>query len=70
MEPGLRDREYAGQANAALSIVYGLQWSPVLETGNTTESRQSIIGRSSAAMEPGLRDREYLPRPSQPRHCI
>ncbi len=34
MEPGLRDREYL--ARMAFRVLVGtLQWSPVLETGNT-----------------------------------
>ena len=42
-----------------------LQWSPVLETGNT---RQGARHREEnhAAMEPGLRDREYQGRHRRP----
>ena len=36
MEPGLRDREYALAAGPADAAEYVLQWSPVLETGNTS----------------------------------
>ena len=36
-----------------------LQWSPVLETGNTDRIISVIRSACSAAMEPGLRDREY-----------
>ena len=35
MEPGLRDREYATRRQKFL-LLAELQWSPVLETGNTT----------------------------------
>ena len=35
MEPGLRDREYRSLRAFALSPIERLQWSPVLETGNT-----------------------------------
>ena len=34
MEPGLRDREYQ-IAELVTRIMWLLQWSPVLETGNT-----------------------------------
>ena len=34
MEPGLRDREYASRSSVTFRA-YPLQWSPVLETGNT-----------------------------------
>ena len=36
MEPGLRDREYVGPAGLATARQILLQWSPVLETGNTS----------------------------------
>ena len=36
-----------------------LQWSPVLETGNTSYLREWLSEGQIAAMEPGLRDREY-----------
>ena len=39
-----------------------LQWSPVLETGNTECPVKSVCWAQAAAMEPGLRDREYLAR--------
>ena len=35
MEPGLRDREYAEEGAGLEDIRVLLQWSPVLETGNT-----------------------------------
>ena len=35
MEPGLRDREYVVLVNGRPSLYAKLQWSPVLETGNT-----------------------------------
>ena len=35
MEPGLRDREYEQVLMYLLSTNHRLQWSPVLETGNT-----------------------------------
>ena len=35
MEPGLRDREYLLGHLALIARQYTLQWSPVLETGNT-----------------------------------
>ena len=38
-----------------------LQWSPVLETGNTCSRTYVHMPRRVAAMEPGLRDREYDP---------
>ena len=38
-----------------------LQWSPVLETGNTSRGWYRAAWRRVAAMEPGLRDREYHP---------
>ena len=59
MEPGLRDREYApprGRPQPGTSV---LQWSPVLETGNTASRQQWYDEYERAAMEPGLRDREY-----------
>ena len=59
MEPGLRDREYWEAAATARRGVCWLQWSPVLETGNTRSSRRGRPSRKRAAMEPGLRDREY-----------
>ena len=34
MEPGLRDREYGNTMTTNANITL-LQWSPVLETGNT-----------------------------------
>ena len=37
-----------------------LQWSPVLETGNTAGGVQGVVEHPLAAMEPGLRDREYM----------
>ena len=58
MEPGLRDREYeVGVYGLFVGAV--LQWSPVLETGNTSRCSTGIRSRNAAAMEPGLRDREY-----------
>ena len=40
MEPGLRDREYSsGTTNT--SGTCALQWSPVLETGNTSPLERS-----------------------------
>ncbi len=36
-----------------------LQWSPVLETGNTAAIIEGLLTDGWAAMEPGLRDREY-----------
>ena len=36
-----------------------LQWSPVLETGNTFSLTSAPGEGGEAAMEPGLRDREY-----------
>ena len=60
MEPGLRDREYeVGVYGLFVGAV--LQWSPVLETGNTSRCSTGIRSRNAAAMEPGLRDREYPP---------
>ena len=38
-----------------------LQWSPVLETGNTRRLAARRRRYAVAAMEPGLRDREYDP---------
>ena len=38
-----------------------LQWSPVLETGNTSTAMSRAVRILGAAMEPGLRDREYRP---------
>ena len=59
MEPGLRDREYEVLLASWSSCRSMLQWSPVLETGNT-RNREVDAGCSvRAAMEPGLRDREY-----------
>ena len=58
MEPGLRDREYRGGTRDSGTRGIMLQWSPVLETGNTRCSHLNGCA-SSAAMEPGLRDREY-----------
>ena len=47
-----------------------LQWSPVLETGNTCPPDPHPRLGSVAAMEPGLRDREYAaavdPRDREP----
>ena len=60
MEPGLRDREYSAAA-ASRCRGASLQWSPVLETGNTIFDRSPAISEYVAAMEPGLRDREYVP---------
>ena len=53
MEPGLRDREYttiaaAWEADSAL-----LQWSPVLETGNT--SCKAFLERSTGCSCNGAR---------------
>ncbi len=59
MEPGLRDREY-GPVPPGARPAPGLQWSPVLETGNTWEVFAAQMLAALAAMEPGLRDREYL----------
>ena len=58
MEPGLRDREYAFAANP-IGRAVALQWSPVLETGNTNPPVAGRPREDRAAMEPGLRDREY-----------
>ena len=64
MEPGLRDREYPVRTSAGLWSICWLQWSPVLETGNTQEYLNTLVPEGWAAMEPGLRDREYqLPSP-------
>ena len=60
MEPGLRDREYAVEA-VADGLWEELQWSPVLETGNTRPQHVACWACVRAAMEPGLRDREYMP---------
>ncbi len=35
MEPGLRDREYDAVEQLLSEALDWLQWSPVLETGNT-----------------------------------
>ena len=59
MEPGLRDREYDGSTIACCGA-FRLQWSPVLETGNTPTPLHTISLPIRAAMEPGLRDREYV----------
>ena len=64
MEPGLRDREYLMAAIDALDGAM-LQWSPVLETGNTVAYDETYTRHISAAMEPGLRDREYAVRPQR-----
>ena len=62
MEPGLRDREYPAEL-PLLGARWGLlQWSPVLETGNTAQFRVIDFYALLAAMEPGLRDREYRHR--------
>ena len=37
-----------------------LQWSPVLETGNTPYQPREDHHDHHAAMEPGFRDREYI----------
>ncbi len=37
MEPGLRDREYSHQGRSRRAGRSSLQWSPVLETGNTAD---------------------------------
>ena len=60
MEPGLRDREYAPFWRAVVERAIKLQWSPVLETGNTTAAWLYGEVHQLAAMEPGLRDREYV----------
>ena len=39
MEPGLRDREYRHATREAAARCDQLQWSPVLETGNTEDLR-------------------------------
>ena len=65
MEPGLRDREYGsatGNTDTSLDDIRALaqlQWSPVLETGNTAQGKCGRLRIRRAAMEPGLRDREY-----------
>ena len=60
MEPGLRDREY-GRPETSAPPPDRLQWSPVLETGNTSHHHSHDGAATAAAMEPGLRDREYQP---------
>ena len=66
MEPGLRDREYPRVCRPVPPASDLLQWSPVLETGNTRRQRFLLICEIIAAMEPGLIDREYPPpRPRQ-----
>ena len=59
MEPGLRDREYWRTLSRGASDGQKLQWSPVLETGNTRSHQPYGTPPGPAAMEPGLRDREY-----------
>ena len=59
MEPGLRDREYSPRRRCS-RILTALQWSPVLETGNTRPLEPHPRLGPIAAMEPGFRDREYL----------
>ncbi len=59
MEPGLRDREYMEPRGVSSYATVQLQWSPVLETGNTSYLREWLSEGQIAAMEPGLRDREY-----------
>ena len=61
MEPGLRDREYHPNCDCIAVPTTSLQWSPVLETGNTALEYALMYLLSVAAMEPGLRDREYEP---------
>ena len=39
MEPGLRDREYRLGPSGCSARCDQLQWSPVLETGNTEDLR-------------------------------
>ena len=59
MEPGLRDREYLHHRLMGDNPLRELQWSPVLETGNTRTLDRWLAVELLAAMEPGLRDREY-----------
>ena len=59
MEPGLRDREYLKDFITRTADTFRLQWSPVLETGNTGADALHVAVPQRAAMEPGLRDREY-----------
>ena len=65
MEPGLRDREYWLLLWSNEALIHTLQWSPVLETGNTADRPAIITPVMAAAMEPGLRDREYPQRPRE-----
>ena len=58
MEPGFRDREYCVHVGGC-GPSRALQWSPVLETGNTPRSSAPVLCAAVAAMEPGFRDREY-----------
>ncbi len=44
MEPGLRDREYQHAALCGLLAADVLQWSPVLETGNTHRGHLYVAG--------------------------
>ena len=43
MEPGLRDREYVHHLDTTILWAVALQWSPVLETGNTRRVSGSWI---------------------------
>ncbi len=57
MEPGLRDREYAPFWRAVVERAIKLQWSPVLETGNTIgpflAADQAIVLQWSPVLETG-----------------
>ena len=53
MEPGLRDREYKS-LQRLLSVDHQLQWSPVLETGNTTTPPTQPPGGSWLQWSPVL----------------
>ena len=56
MEPGLRDREYLGVL-LHHQLMGELQWSPVLETGNTARSRRAghhaVVLQWSPVLETG-----------------
>ena len=52
MEPGLRDREYRADLGYLFQAEV-LQWSPVLETGNTCSTQNPLLATSLA----GLRER-------------
>ena len=63
MEPGLRDREYPQPRSTRFRYRFVLQWSPVLETGNTPAPSHSLAAicmlQWSPVLETGntLRDR-------------